>query len=98
MANTNTVKLELSLREARVLARAVAASGHLLYNVRAPFERQSEVYRVLSRIESRLGSSMGDLSEKLFGNYGSGSMLRYRWSDEPLSAPFSRAVDRREVA
>lgn len=93
------VKIELSLREARALLRAVAASSRLVYDPRAPFgaENQSESYRVLVNVESAVGSALGEFANERFGDYGSGYALRYRWADEPLAAPFG-SVLRKAVA
>jgi len=94
------INVELSLREARAVARAVAMASRIVYDGRAPFgcENQSEVYRALNDAESQLSSALGAFASEAFGSDGiCGYYIRHRWGDEPIAAPFSRSVARRSA-
>ena len=93
-----SITVKLSLREARALLRAVSAVGRLTYDTGAKggFESQPEMWRLMSNIESSVGSALADLTYTLWSNYGPGFTARHRWSDEPITAPLP--VVRKAVA
>lgn len=91
------VKVELSLREARALLRAVSASGRLVYDPRlSGIPAQSEAYRALYNAERSLLNAVGCYAGAR-GDYCAGYRLAYSWADEPISAPYG-SVFKKEVA
>lgn len=83
------VKVELSLREARALLRAVSAAGRMLYDPRAGgIAEQSEVYRALYDVERSVKNAVAEYSECRSRDWCAGYRLVCRWGDEPLPAPF----------
>lgn len=93
----NVVNIELSLREARALARVLENAGHALFNPNAPhgIENQSEMWREVVGVETALDAGLAKLSRGLGGSGRGGRLVRYYWGREPVTAPFGRCIGKK---
>ncbi len=82
------IKIEVSLREARMLARIISAASSMLYdgNLKS-YHEQSECWHVAVEIESALRCGIREFVESL-GMGDAASMIAWKWGGEPLQKGF----------